>query len=118
MEQEIKFRYKSPHPSSLDRQRWKRVREELIELKGDICLICNENKYDDVDHIVPIFMGGDHWDLDNLQPVCRICHKQKNSEEQKKANRFPRIETSKNSLRKKARKLHRKNKKLKVPYGM
>ena len=31
----------------------------------------------DVDHIRPIALGGDEYDEENLQVLCRDCHKQK-----------------------------------------
>jgi len=35
----------------------------------------------DADHIEPIALGGDQWDLDNLQTLCRECHKKKTRED-------------------------------------
>ena len=30
-----------------------------------------------VDHIRPLNAGGERFDLENLQPLCRLCHSRK-----------------------------------------
>ena len=37
----------------------------------------------DIDHIVPIFKGGEGLGLDNLQLLCFMCHKRKSADEKK-----------------------------------
>ena len=29
------------------------------------------------DHIMPLSQGGEFWDIDNVQPLCKLCHKEK-----------------------------------------
>ena len=36
----------------------------------------------EVDHIVPVAMGGKRWDRGNLQPLCGPCHKAKTRRDQ------------------------------------
>lgn len=35
----------------------------------------------EMDHIIPIALGGDEYDLNNLQTLCKPCHKKKTSKE-------------------------------------
>jgi HNH endonuclease. len=35
----------------------------------------------DVDHIQPIRLGGEVYDLDNLQTLCKSCHNRKSGKE-------------------------------------
>jgi len=54
---------------------------EIINLYNDKCALCNEkyNKYE-IDHINSLASGGTN-EIDNLQPLCIECHKQKTKEE-------------------------------------
>ena len=38
----------------------------------------------EVDHVVPLFDGGDPWNWDNLQSVCHECHVVKTTEENRR----------------------------------
>ncbi|MFX0172749.1 MAG: HNH endonuclease [Candidatus Hodarchaeota archaeon] len=38
----------------------------------------------EVDHIIPIAMGGDPFDRENLQTLCEVCHKEKTKEDLRK----------------------------------
>lgn len=61
---------------------WLQLRRDTFELKGRLCLmlrdgvLCGEEA-SDIDHIVP--SGPDA--VENLQPLCRRCHKKKSSSE-------------------------------------
>ena len=60
--------------------RWGRVRK--IQLgRESMCRHCRERgvlvEASHVDHIVEIADGGDPWDLDNLQSLCKSCHTRK-----------------------------------------
>jgi 5-methylcytosine-specific restriction protein A len=44
------------------------------------CQIC-ELPANTVDHIKPINMGGDPYDLDNTQSLCEVCHNKKRNKE-------------------------------------
>lgn len=51
------------------------------------CNICKNNLEDrefDIDHIIPIAIGGKNT-IDNLQPLCKSCHKEKSKTEQYEA---------------------------------
>lgn len=54
----------------------KKNRETIFNLHGYICLCCG--KVDDItlDHIVPIYYGGEN-SIENLQPLCRGCNSSK-----------------------------------------
>lgn len=61
---------------------WLQLRKEVFELKGRLCLMLKDGvicgaEASDIDHIVP----NDDDSIDNLQPVCRACHKRKSSSE-------------------------------------
>jgi hypothetical protein len=38
---------------------------------------CEEGKKPEVDHVIPIYKGGQSLGLDNLQAICYLCHKAK-----------------------------------------
>ena len=44
------------------------------------------------DHIKPIALGGDEWDLNNIQTLCIKCNKVKTKEDMKKIAKQRRIE--------------------------
>jgi len=48
--------------------------------------------YLQVDHIMPVAVGGDSLDLDNLQTLCIDCHKEKTKEDMKTISEFRMIE--------------------------
>ena len=51
------------------------------EYKCNICQLDLEDLRDiDIDHIVPLAFGGKNT-IDNLQPLCKICHKEKTKNE-------------------------------------
>lgn len=64
--------------------RWARLRER-IRRRDCICVMCAARGIttpgDDVDHIRPIKDGGAVWDEDNLQFLCKQCHKDKTAAE-------------------------------------
>ena len=70
------------------RRNWHAVRSEVLVRDYYTCQICG--KYDntgtnlDVDHIIPKSLGGDEWDHNNLQVLCRICHAEKSLLDNKK----------------------------------
>jgi len=68
-----------------DSRRWRdHVRPEKLR-RDPYCQICHEkgrlSEANEVDHIIPISDGGDPWDYDNLQSLCKRCHVIKTSEE-------------------------------------
>jgi 5-methylcytosine-specific restriction endonuclease McrA len=60
---------------------WKRCRASYIAGQGGICESCGdepENPRDlHVDHVKPLSLGGEPFDEDNLQCLCRSCHSRK-----------------------------------------
>ena len=44
------------------------------------------------DHIIPISLGGDEWDLKNIQTLCQKCNKIKTKKDQKKISELRRTE--------------------------
>jgi len=62
--------------------RWKKYRRWYLQ-RHPLCV-----HYDDchnvatvVDHIKPVSKGGDFWDPDNHQPMCKPCHDQKTAKQ-------------------------------------
>lgn len=64
---------------------WAGVRYGVIRLHNFTCVECgfhSKNDSDfDVDHIVAIVNGGMMYDIDNLRPLCRPCHKKKTAKD-------------------------------------
>lgn len=59
---------------------WYWVRKDILKRDKYICSICRtrfKKELLDVDHIIPIFMGGDPFDKQNLRTLCKECHKSK-----------------------------------------
>lgn len=63
---------------------WSNVRLEAIKRDNNTCIKCKRKKSNmQVDHIRPVALGGDEWDLDNLQTLCNLCHKEKTKKDMK-----------------------------------
>lgn len=61
-----------------------RIRRELILAAGFRCRECgDERPWGDleIDHIQPLHAGGDWWDPENLQVLCKRCHERKTEAE-------------------------------------
>lgn len=58
---------------------WKRVREVVLTRDCNTCMECGKGPLPagqlDVHHIIPVSLGGEEWALDNLETLCRDCHK-------------------------------------------
>ena len=68
---------------------WKRLR--LTHLAREpLCRMClKANRYtsaSEVDHILPLAAGGERFDSNNLQSLCRPCHQEKTREDKKKGH--------------------------------
>ena len=61
------------------------MRLEVLELENWTCQICR-GYGNEVDHIIPIQLDGDPFELDNLQVLCRGCHIQKTRSENRRPN--------------------------------
>lgn len=79
--------------------RWKKLRALKVKL-NPLCEHCLKygiaKPVEEVDHIVSILDGGEIWDIDNLQSLCRRHHANKTRHEEKmrkqKTDRFGYIE--------------------------
>lgn len=60
---------------------WRRVRAKVLERDNYECQIrgygCRQVA-DQVDHILPVSMGGAWYDEDNLRASCAFCNNQRN----------------------------------------
>lgn len=54
---------------------WRRARALAFQVYGDACILCGD-RATEVDHIIEVVDGGTD-DIENLQPLCSSCHKQK-----------------------------------------
>ena len=67
--------------------KWRKLRKWFID-KNPICAECLKNDLivaaEIVDHIVEVRDGGDFFDIDNLQSLCRHCHNIKTAKEREK----------------------------------
>ena len=70
----------SKHHQKLSRVRWGRLRIATLKEANWRCSVCNAYARE-VDHIVPLENGGPPYDPENLQVLCRDCHKAKTREE-------------------------------------
>ena len=61
---------------------WFFVRKDVLRRDEYTCSIC-DGKFRkgmlDVDHIIPVQMGGQLFDKKNLRTLCKMCHKAKNN---------------------------------------
>lgn len=73
---ETHLNLKDPRYKTIGDARKVRIRRR----DGDKCVKCNSKKLLEVDHIVPLFKGGRNDD-DNLQTLCRKCHREKTEED-------------------------------------
>ncbi|MGM5484675.1 MAG: HNH endonuclease [Nanobdellota archaeon] len=59
---------------------WSFVRRDVLRRDKYRCSICKKRfrkRELDVDHIIPVHMGGQLFDKENLRTLCRGCHKAK-----------------------------------------
>ncbi len=64
----------SRNHACLDPRQWAAVRRAVFERDGYRCRACGLPGRLECDHIQPLRRGGDPWDMDNLQSLCRGCH--------------------------------------------
>ena len=70
-------------PTSRDhRASFRRLVDYVID-NEPICRMCKDNIAVHADHIIPLYLGGSN-ELENLQPLCLSCHKDKSLIEQGK----------------------------------
>lgn len=64
-------------------ERWRRIRAMKLR-NHPVCEVCRLAPATQVDHIKAKAHGGDDYDPDNLQSICRPCHQAKTSTEGKR----------------------------------
>ena len=64
----------SKHHAHLRARRWAATRCAVFDRDGWRCVQCGKAGRLECDHVVPLERGGDPWDMDNLQTLCRNCH--------------------------------------------
>lgn len=77
---------------------WNVLREKVLKRDNYTCVKCgfqDRKTYCPnviADHIIPIALGGDEWDINNIQTLCEKCNKIKTKEDQKKIAELRRTE--------------------------
>ena len=74
----------SYHHVHLKASRWAAVRHIVFERDNYRCNECGRAGHLECDHVRPLDKGGDPWDPDNLQTLCRSCHIAKTREENRR----------------------------------
>ena len=69
------------HPAIVNPRRWRALRRRIVNSDGWRCVQCGKAGRLEVDHVVPIQAGGDWWEPENLQTLCRTCHFAKTARE-------------------------------------
>jgi 5-methylcytosine-specific restriction protein A len=66
--------------------KWRNLRKLVLSLYP-ICVHCKEKNITTLskvaDHIKPVRLGGQVWDINNLQGLCESCHNIKSAKESK-----------------------------------
>ena len=62
-------------------KRWRRLRRSVLASSRRRCAICGRAGRLEVDHLIPMFDGGETWAIANLQALCRGCHFAKTARE-------------------------------------
>lgn len=75
---------------------WSDLRRKVFERDNYTCVKCKKQFPDHLlvgDHIIPIAIGGDEWDIDNVQTLCKDkCNKIKTKQDAKDIAKQRRIE--------------------------
>ena len=59
--------------TELSARKWRRIRAYILS-RSNICALCGKPGATTVDHVVPLSLGGDPYDLRNLRPACAACN--------------------------------------------
>ena len=70
-------------------RRWALLRLKVFERDGWRCVSCGRAGRLECDHVKPLADGGDPWDMDNLQSLCRGCHVEKTRQEAENRRELP-----------------------------
>ncbi|MDP2750894.1 MAG: HNH endonuclease signature motif containing protein [Nanoarchaeota archaeon] len=70
----------------LEQTDWRDVRRRVFRRDNYSCVMCGKSRKKKLiaDHIAPISLGGDAWDMKNLQTLCTRCNKIKTKEDLKR----------------------------------
>ena len=60
--------------------KWEQIRNVVLRRDDFLCCVCGEALAEEVDHIVPLHLGG-RDNYENLQSICKACHVIKNEQE-------------------------------------
>jgi 5-methylcytosine-specific restriction protein A len=63
-----------------NKKMWHERRKQVLASQP-ICAVCDNNLATEVDHVVPLDLGGSEYDPANLQPICSPCHIEKTRRE-------------------------------------
>ncbi|MBI4167539.1 MAG: HNH endonuclease [Candidatus Aenigmarchaeota archaeon] len=63
--------------------KWRRLKQDILRRDGNKCQIC-DCVGTEIDHIFPVYAGGDEWNPKNLQTLCKSCHKEKTTLDKRK----------------------------------
>ena len=63
----------------LHTQRWKDVRKAVLARDQRTCAYCGDESANTVDHVVPLVVGGDPYNMENLVACCMRCNSAKGS---------------------------------------
>ena len=74
----------SRHHLATNAHRWAGVRRAVFERDGWRCVRCGRAGRLECDHVTPLDRGGDPWDPNNLQTLCRACHIAKTADENRR----------------------------------
>ena len=66
---------------------WRVVRRRVFNRDGWRCQSCGKAGRLECDHIMPVHLGGEFWDMGNLQTLCRDCHIAKSARENSRRKR-------------------------------
>jgi len=66
-----------------DSARWRALRQVILSKYDDVCAQCGALA-SDIHHKVSLADGGDPWDEDNLEALCKRCHSKETARERKR----------------------------------
>lgn len=99
--QQLKDQFETP----VRKERTQQEKLDIVKLFKNKCALCNESlkkgSYE-IDHKIPLFNNGLD-EVENLQPLCKSCHKEKSNEEQ--ASGFNKIDKACSSYNQKVGKI-------------
>src|SRR5262245_45297123 len=62
------------------KKKWATTRRKVFA-RDPICKVCDRRTSEEIDHIKPLSLGGDPYDLEGLQGICKPCHWTKTARE-------------------------------------